>query len=289
MKGLERLGESMHYIEEHLDRKIEAEELASICCMSKFHFLRMFQMVTDMTLTSYIRNRRLTIAARELLHPNVKVIDIALKFGYETPESFAKAFRKMHGISPSEVKKTQNPNRITAFPPLTFQITVKGEGKMNYQIVEKPAFNVMGTGLKVSTRDGDNFKEVPAFWKEVNNGKVGQLLEDLKSDTGVFGICMEFAPEQEEFTYFVAVEKGEHVVPDGFVVKEIPASTWAVFHVVGAMPDAIQHTIKRIYAEWFPGTGYQHAGTAELEVYPPQRGKHSQEDYQTEIWIPIIK
>ncbi|MDL4840164.1 AraC family transcriptional regulator [Aquibacillus rhizosphaerae] len=287
MNGIRRLTLCIDYIEERLDSEINTEDLTAIFCTSKFHLLRTFHMLTGFTLVEYIRNRRLTIAAQELFSQEAKIIDVALKYGYETPESFSKAFQKFHGIRPSEVKKLGK--RIKAFPPLSFQIIVKGDEGMDYKIVEKPAFHVIGKGMKVTTRYDENFKRIPEFWQEVNNSETGTLLKNLASSLGMLGICMDFTPDQDSFTYLIGVEKGDHLVPDGMEEKEVPSTTWAVFDVVGSMPDAIQNMTKRIYSEWFPATNYKHAGTAEIEVYPPQKNDPFSVDYKTQIWVPITK
>ncbi|MCT2538163.1 GyrI-like domain-containing protein [Aquibacillus koreensis] len=138
-------------------------------------------------------------------------------------------------------------------------------------------------------KGGENFKVIPEFWNDMNNSSTGELLEGLAIDFGMLGICMHFSPEQDSFTYFIGIEKGAHGLPQGLEVEEIPSSTWAVFDVTGAMPDAIQDMTKKIHAEWFPATGYQHAGTPEMEVYLPQEISPNSAGYRTQIWIPVVK
>ncbi|WP_186575982.1 AraC family transcriptional regulator [Aquibacillus kalidii] len=285
MNGIQHLSNCIDYIEARLDQEIDVDTLATIFCSSKFHFLRMFRMITGFTVAEYVRNRRLTLSAGEIITHDMKIIDVALKYGYETPESFSKAFRKLHGISPTQAKRKAT--NLKAFPPLSFQIKVKGEESMDYNIKETNSFQVIGKELRVTTRNGENFRRIPQFWDEFNNSETAKVLEKQIGLLGMLGICMEFAPDQEEFTYFIGVEKGGYHYSDGLVVKEIPKTTWAVFPVVGAMPDAIQETTKRIYSEWFPATGYKHAGSPEIEVYPDQKESIHSSNYRTEIWIPI--
>ncbi|WP_407270207.1 effector binding domain-containing protein [Radiobacillus sp. PE A8.2] len=287
MDEFKRLSACLSYIEANLDQQIEMEQLSTIFCGSKFHFLRMFQIITGFTVAEYIRNRRLTLAAKELTATHVKVIDIALKYGYETPESFSKAFRKMHGISPSKAKRSQD--MLKAFPPLSFQITVKGLENMNYKIVEKDAFQVIGKGIRVTMKDEENFTEIPQFWQDIYKSDVGELIESHAGDLGMLGACLEYESEADAFIYFIGVEKGFAEVPEQLEENQIPASTWAVFEVVGPMPEAIQETTKRIFSEWFPATGFVHAGTADIEVYPPQKATPQDADYRTEIWMPVKK
>lgn len=223
------------------------------------------------------------------------MLDVALKYGYDTPESFAKAFRKVHGISPSQARGAGA--SLKAFPRLSFHITLKGDKDMDYRIVDKPAFKVVGKALKTTTIENQNLQDIPKFWGECWQNGDGNRLSSMIDDKGQFGdsllgICMDYSREQEEFTYLIAVEKGENfagAVPEGFVEKLIPAATWAIFESIGPMPNAIQEVWKRIFSEWFPSTGYEHSGGPELEVYPPPKGSTSDADYRCEVWIPIVK
>lgn len=214
------------------------------------------------------------------------MIDVALRFGYETPESFSKAFRKIHGINPSAVR--QNSQQLKAYPKLSFQIQLKGDVEMDYKIVGKDAFQVVGKGIRTSTVNGENHREIPKFWNESNsNGFVEKLEEDCGS-LGIIGACMEFDTTQEKLTYLICAEKNGKDIPSDWEEKKIPASTWAVFESVGAMPGAIPKTWDRIFFEWFPSTGYEHAGGPELEVYST-KGDTNADDYRCEVWIPIVK
>ncbi|MGF2614837.1 AraC family transcriptional regulator [Rossellomorea vietnamensis] len=283
MEMLQRMNQCIDYIEKHLHDIIEMEELARITYSSKFHFQRMFSMLTGFTVAEYIRKRRLTLAAQELSNSGAKVIDVALRYGYETPESFSKAFRKAHGVSPSNVRNQGV--SLKAFPRISFQIQLKGEKEMNYRIVEKDSFNVTGVGKRMSTANGENHKEIPKFWDEVNrNGKANEIVEAADAKE-ILGFCMEFDHAKEEFTYFIGA--GTVKEQDKFEAKRIPAATYAVFESVGAMPHAIQNVWERVFSEWFPSTGYEHAGGPEFELYPP--GDVNSEEYRCEVWIPIKK
>ncbi|RSK29299.1 AraC family transcriptional regulator [Bacillus sp. HMF5848] len=276
---------SIDYLEKHLEDRLDIEQAAKEAYMSKFHYQRMFHMLTGITVAEYVRKRKLTLAAQELIVSKTKIIDLALKYGYETPESFSKAFRKLHGVSPSEARNHNTP--LKAIPRLSFQIQIKGEEDMNYRIVEKDAFEVIGKTMRVSTVNGENFKRIPEFWQTCNSDGASEGLMQDASDLGMLGICMEFEMEQESFTYMIAVEKNNGLHSDNFVVKKIPSATWAVFEVIGPMPHAIQAVWKRIYGEWFPSTNYEHANAPEIEVYPS--GDPTSENYKTEIWIPVVK
>lgn len=156
---------------------------------------------------------------------------------------------------------------------------------MDYKIVERASFQVVGKTLKVSTRDGENLKQIPHFWSECNEDGTCMKICSLNETKPMLGICMDAELEKEQFTYMIAVEKPEGKSLEPFEIAEIPQSTWAVFPSVGPMPGAIQKVWERIFQEWFPSTGYEHAGTPELEVYP--MGDSNSEDYRCEVWVPI--
>lgn len=284
MEGLQRMLHAIEFVEKNLDNDLFIEDIARSACMSKFHFQRMFHMLTSYTVSEYIRNRRITVAAQELVYSNSKVIDVAMKYGYESPEAFTKAFRKIHGISPTVAKK--NSQSLKAYPKLSFQIQLKGDVEMDYKIVEKKTFTVVGKSIRTTTLEGENNKRIAAFWNESNeNGFTEELAKNCGS-LGLIGICMDFDKQQENLTYLICAEKQMENVPSDWEEKEIPAASWAVFPVHGAMPDAMPKIWERIFSEWFPATGYEHAGGPEMEVYLSDADPSS-EDYYSEIWIPI--
>ncbi|MDQ0177962.1 AraC family transcriptional regulator [Bacillus chungangensis] len=285
MEALQRMNDSLDYMEQHLVDAFSIEEAAALSCMSKFHFQRMFQMLTGMTVGEYMRKRRLTLAAQDLANSQMKVIEAALKYGYESPESFSKAFRKLHSISPSEARSSGQ--LLKAFPRLSFHIQLKGAIEMNYKLVEKEAFTIAGKGLRLKMGDKKNNEVIPAFWEECNTNGFSERLEQHAGELGVVGACMDFDHEAEMFTYFIGAEDTSKHMDDHSELKNIPAATWGVFEVIGPMPNAIQEAWQRIFHEWFPSTGYEHAGGMEFEAYSP--GDPFADDYRTEIWVPVIK
>lgn len=285
MEWLQRMANAVDYMEEHLEEPIEVARIAEVAYSSSFHFQRMFHILTGNTVVEYIRKRRLTLAARELAEKKAKVIDIALKYGYETPEAFTKAFKRLHGISPAEARRPGI--SLKAFPRISLEFALKGNQNLEYKIVERETFLVVGKALKVSTKDGENFKRIPRFWEECNQeGTCEKLCIDF-SAREILGICADIEHDKEQLTYLIAVKGGERYTGKEYVVKSIPASSWAVFTSVGSIPGAIQKVWKSIFQEWFPATGYEHACAPELEVYPP--GNTSAADYRCEVWIPVIK
>ncbi len=278
--------ESIEYIEENLDGELTVEAIAQKAYMSKFHFQRMFSMLTGFTVSEYVRNRRLTKAAQEIINSDVKIIDIAMKYGYESPEAFTKAFRSIHGISPTFAKK--DIHSLKAFPKLSFHIQIKGDVEMDYKIVEKESFHVVGKSIRTTTIGGENNRKIAAFWNESNTNGFSRELAKNCGPLGLLGICMDFDQQQENLTYFIATEKNVKSIPEEWEERVIPSATWAVFSVIGAMPDAMPKVWERIFSEWFPATGYEHAGGPEMEVYLSEDDPSS-EDYYSEIWVPIKK
>ncbi|WP_211326478.1 AraC family transcriptional regulator [Paenibacillus flagellatus] len=283
MEWLNRMMDALDLMERHMDRPLPVEEIAKAAYSSPFHFQRMFYMVTGMTVAEYMRKRRLTLAAQELSMSSAKVVDVALKYGYDSPESFAKAFRKLHGVSPSEARDKSVP--LKAYPRISFHLSLRGDKEMDYRIVEKEAFRVVGMTVVVETQEGEHNKRIPELWRQCNSDGTSAKLGSLSRDGNVLGICLDM--KQDRFTYMIGAEPRPDADAGEFAEREIPAATWAVFTSVGPMPGAIQEVWRRIFQEWFPSTGYEHSGKPDLEVYP--EGDVGSDDYRCEVWVPVVK
>ncbi len=284
MEWLDRLNNAIDYMEKNLDQEIDYNEAAKISCCSLFHFQRMFSFVAGIGPSDYVRQRRMTLAAFDLLNSSDKVIDIALKYGYNSPTAFTRAFTAVHGIAPSMVRVHGVP--LKAFPRITFTLSIKGGKEMKYRLEEKAEMRFVGKKEIVSNANGQNFARIPQIWEEVNKDGTCDRVQALSNQqpAGVFGICANF--REAEFDYYVA-SASDQPVPDGMDELLVPASLWVIFECIGPMPDAIQEVWKRIYSEWFPTSGYEHAGTAELEWYSD--GDTDAADYLSEVWIPVVK
>lgn len=283
MEWLDRLNYAINYIEGNLENDLDIHAVAREAASSSFHFQKIFLVLTGVTIAEYVRRRRLTLAAQELAASKVKIIDVALKYGYETPESFTKAFNKLHGVPPSQVRKGA---QLAAYPRISFKLSIQGDESMNYRIVEKESFKVAAKTLKVTTQNGQNLKLIPDFWTQCNQDGTSDRLSAL-SNKCLIGICLnDFDKQMETFTYAIAVEVDNSDAGE-FQLIEIPAATWAVFESIGPLPKSIQDVWARIYQEWFPATGYVHAGLPELEVYDDSDCNDA--NYHSEVWIPIKK
>lgn len=284
MEWLDRFNKAINYIEQRLDGEIDLEKAAMIACCSTYHFQRMFSYIADIPLSEYIRRRRMSKAAIDLQSGHEKIIDIALKYGYDSPTAFNRAFQSIHGIAPSFAKT--HGATLKAFPPISFKITIKGDIEMKYRIEKKEAFKIIGVKKHYSASIEQCFASVPIFWQEtIQNGIIPKLcLLNNKEPYGVIGLstCMD----SRNFDYFIAVTS-DKACPADMEEYIVPQCTWAVFECVGAMPDAMQNLQKRIVAEWLPSSGYEYANAPDIEIY--FEGEQTSADYKCEAWLPIIK
>jgi AraC family transcriptional regulator len=293
MEWSDRMNAAIDYIEENLAGEIDLKRAAEIACCSFFHFLRMFFAIIGVTPSEYIRQRRLTLAAMELTSNDIKVIDVAVKYGYSSPVSFTRAFRNVHGITPQAARTSGV--KLVAFPRISFYVSVKGRSVMDYHLVEKPAFDVIGKSRKTTTVNKENYKALPRFWAEFKASKDFKTVHDLLAvkqgvvtGDSILGVCIPNENKNlEEFVYAIGIEKMGKNVPAGFEEIHVPAATWAVFDVTGPAAKSVQDTIDRIYGEWFPSTGYEEAPLPELEVYFP--GDMNRPEYRCQVWVPVVK
>ena len=268
---------AIRYIEDNITEDLTVEDIAACSYVSAFYFQRIFSVLCGVTVGEYIRNRRLTLAAQELSRENDKVINIAMKYGYESPDSFARAFARFHGVSPSAA--TKKGARLRAYAPLHIKISMEGGTMLEYKIAEKEAFTVMGKSKKFNT--DTSYDEIPRFWREHMESRENQII------CGMYGICMDV--DGKIFDYLIAdnyIPWNE--VPYGYITKVIPAGTWAIFPCRGALPKSLQDVNTKIWSEWLPNCReYRLGGNYSIELYAPLA--ENPEDTYCEIWVPIEK
>ncbi|MDD3705193.1 MAG: AraC family transcriptional regulator [Clostridiaceae bacterium] len=289
MDSLSSMNKALANIEEHLTEDIDYSELSRIACCSEYHFKRMFSFLSGISLSEYIRRRRLTLAALDLKDTNLRIIDAAVKYGYSSADSFSRAFHSMHGILPSEARSENT--QLKAYPRMTFQLSIKGGCEMNYRIVEKESFKLVGFK-----------KRVPVIFEGVNPGiaKMTELLtpeviKQLKAisnvePTGIISASTNFSEgrmeEKGELDHYIGVATSIDETAK-FDVLKVEAGTWAVFESIGPFPEALQNVWGRIYSEWFPSSGYEAVkGPEILWNESPDTGNPK---YRSEIWIPVKK
>ena len=267
--------ESIDYIEQNLTETLDVEEIAGKAALSPFYYQRIFGALCNMTVGDYIRARRMTLAAQELAGSGSKVIDVALRYGYDSPDSFAKAFQRFHGVTPSQAREKGIPLRSLA--PLHIKITLEGGSMLDYRIVEKAPFTVVGVKRRFDTETC--YQEIPKFWDE--------WMSDMKGLKGMFGVCMDM--DGKTLDYWIAdLYVPWEEIPEGCEVYQIPGSLWAEFTCKGPLPESLQSVNTKIWSEWLPSLqGYSLAGSYSMEVYAPPAEKP--EDTLSYIWIPLKK
>lgn len=284
MEWTNAIQSAINFIEQHITENISAEDVANHVHISSFYFQKGFRMLCGFSVIEYIRKRRLALAGGDLATTDMKIIDIAMKYGYDSPDSFTKAFTRFHGVSPTMVRKDDV--MIKTFAPLKLEISLKGGYLMNYKIIDKESFTVLGVSKEFNY---ENCKqEIPLFWQshyEKGNGKYV---------CGMFGINIDEKMGNDSFEYLIAdLYDSKMEIPEGFVTRTIPAFTWAVFSCVGPMPTALQDVSTKIFSEWLPALKeYEFAAGYCVEMYDAADkypNGTQDENYHTEIWIPIQK
>lgn len=289
MEWITGIQRAINYMEEHMLEEIDYEAAAKEACSSTFHFQRVFGILCGFSMGDYIRMRRLSLAAEELIQTDSRVIDIALKYGYDTPEGFTRAFVRFHGIPPTEARRGGN---VKSFSRLSVKLILTGGSMMDYRIEKMDAFQVI-CRRKTVHKPGEETAaaDISAFWREcAADGTTKKLVDCYSGEPrlkGLLGICFSAEMEGEEFPYGIGVEyDGRPVEEEGLEIVEIPARTFAVFPCRGKMPDAFEETYRKIVSEFFPQSSrYEYGQGIELEVYPSDQV--SDPDYACEIWIAV--
>lgn len=294
MDWLNRMNRALDYIEENLTGEIDKQHIAKLACCSEFHFYRLFSFISGISLGEYIRHRRLTKAAFEVRNSNIKIIDLALNYGYESPEAFTRAFQKLHGVTPTLARNEGV--SLKAYPRITFHISIKGDVAMDYRIESKEGFTVYGIEEIFTNENGENLKEIPMFWKKVvDDGRYDRLVksgnnEPSKVACPVNSICDYRKTAGNSFPYMLFSFLTDESNTKGYTIVDVPAATWAIFktkeHSMEETAAVLQDLIKRVYTEWLPTANYEKVDGYELEMYYKniKTGKH-----YCETWIRVVQ
>ena len=286
MEWTRSLRQAINYMETHLLEDIGAEEVAAAVHISPVYFQKGFKIMTGLTVGEYIRGRRLYMAALDLLAGDCPVIELAYRYGYDTPESFTKAFSRFHGVSPSQLRG--NSRKIRTFLPLKITIQIQGGNDMDYRVEQMEAFQIIG--FKREFAYDSSFQKIPQFWDEFNAG-CSRLPADAAETVercmiGEFGVCLEDMPGTGKFHYIIGGRYDGGAVPEGMEVVEIPGALWAKFTCTGPLPGSLQSVNERIFKEWLPGNpDYEFAMDMNIEWY--SAGDMLSADYESGIWIPV--
>ncbi|MDO5561355.1 MAG: AraC family transcriptional regulator [bacterium] len=274
----------MAYIEDNLAQDVNLEKVARYVSISPFYLQKGFAILCGYSMSEYIRNRKLSVAGQDLINTDEKIIDIAIKYGYESADSFTKAFTRFHGSNPSAVRK--GGKTIKEFSPLKVNLILKGGCTMQYKIEEKKAFEVVGL-TKIIKYDEASV-EVPKLW---------QGASAACAQNGIctrYGISIDEARDGKEFEYLIGDDYAPgQKLPTGFAVKEIPAHTWAIFTCNGRADKSMATMNQKIFQEWLPNSAdYEIAAGYNVEMYADPKDFAQgvlDKNYYCELWIPVQK
>ena len=309
MDWLTSFKKAIDYMETHMLSDIGAKDVADAVHISPSYFQKSFKIVTGYSIGEYLRNRRLYLAGMDVLNAvpadnsplqkNPKaltdktVLDLAYKYGYDTPESFTKAFSRFHGMSPTQLKS--QPTKIKVFLPLIVEISIRGGNKMEFQLEKRQSMQMIGLG-RIFSYD-TSYQDIPKFWcdfcsryctQDTPASPEEQAIRQTIAEciVGEFGVCVEDIDDGEHFHYYIAGAYQGGAVPEGMSVFEIPASEWAKFNCIGRIPQSLQTVNTRIFSEWLPGNQeFEMSMPMNIEWY--SNGNTESDDYVSAIWIPV--
>lgn len=283
------LSSCVNWIEAHLLEGVTAQDAAEQVYISPLYLQKGFQILTGWTISEYIRNRRLYLAALDVRDTEERIIDIAYKYGYDTPESFTKAFSRFHGVSPMQMRRDKSAPKV--FLPLKISIVIQGGNRMDFTVTHIPAFKVIGFSREFSFES--SYKDIPAFWDELN-ARFSEDSQDpcaaavKKYGIGEFGVCID-DNGSKSFRYMIAGRYDGGEIPAEMEIYDIPACDWAKFKCIGALrpqPTALQSLNTQIFRDWLPNNPeYEIAAGLNLEWYSV--GDTASDDYESGIWLPV--
>ncbi len=284
MEWLKKLGAAIDYIEENLDKEISYDEAARIACCSTYYFQRIFSYVAGVSLSEYIRRRKMTQAAFDLQRTENKIIDVAYKYGYSSPTSFNRAFKSVHGIAPIAAKNMGC--TLCAYPSIQFSIKVSGGSAMSYHIERKETVRILGIRTPLVEDAEENMRNVPVFWKQALQEDYISKISTLSNGNpeGILGVSVYNNPE--DIYYYIATTS-DKPTPQDMVEYTIPAAMWVIFENDGIFKEDVQSVFRRFLTEFLPFSGYEYAGLPDVEVYPFSKGQPLRG--HSEVWIAIKK
>lgn len=293
MEWIECIKQTISFIETHLLEKINSEDIAMKVCISPFYLQTGFKMMTGYTIGEYIRSRRLYLSALDVIAGKEKIIDIAYKYGYETPESFTKAFNRFHSASPNQIRK--KPDAVKIFLPLKIKVSIQGGHEMDYVVEKMESFKIIGFKREMCFEN--SYFEIPKFWDQFCQKYMTPLMSKRKAENeleetiyncgvGEFGVCIDDIGKDGKFHYLIGGRYTDGKVPEGMEVFELPEIEWAKFSCKGPMPGALQSVNTYLFKEWLPGNpDYLIAMGINIEWY--SQGDTQSLDYESAIWVPV--
>ena len=294
MEWILAIRNTLNYIENNLTNVLEIDEISRHVGVSSFYLQKGFAIATSYSISEYIKSRRLSLAAEEVKNSKNNIIGIAYKYGYETPESFTKAFIRFHGVSPSKMREKKLQHH--QFDPLIIDLVIKGGNKMDYKITKMLSLKVIGFQKEFTFEEA--YEKIPKFWDEVFTKKFANICAGKKPNNayeqaivdnsiGEYGVCIDDIGNGK-FRYLIAGRYLGGEVPEGMVVYEFPYGEWAIFNCVGPIPESLQNLNTRIFKEWLPNNPeFELDGNANIEWYDVVKDDNTEANYHSAIWIPI--
>ncbi len=277
----------VEHIEAHLGEELDVAAVARVHGTTEYHLRRMFSSLAGMPMSEYVRRRRMTVAAGDLVGDE-ELLAIAVRYGYGSTEAFARAFRAVHGTAPAAVRRDGGPLR--AQPQLRFRLTVEGSIPMDTRIIDRPAFRLVGHAARVPLVHRGTNPAIRAHITALPATEHARLRELSDTDpSGLLQVSADVDPdysEGSELTYLHGVAReDDSPVPVDLDVIEVPAGTWAVFRTIGAYPDALQTTWAATATDWFPANPWRlRQGPSIVSVLDRT------DDFSTatcELWLPV--
>jgi len=289
MDLLTQLNQAMAYVEEHICDDIALADISSVTSYSEFHFGRLFYYIADIPLSEYVRKRKLSLAAMDLQSGCDKVIDLAVKYGYDSADSFTRAFVKQHGVTPTIARKSGVVLKI--FPPMTFQIKIEGVHGMNWRIEQKDAFEVVGIERRFKNDETD---KISGFWDEKFKDGSWEKLKRQAGRDDIMGVCGHMGDQVGDFLYMIGMFTEKGADTNGFTVIKVPAATWAVFRSddfdQNPYGTEIPKLFQNAYKEWLPSSDYEKVEGCDGEIYNMEfYGITDSGKYFEEVWLSVVK
>ncbi|MGG5330659.1 AraC family transcriptional regulator [Enterococcus sp. AZ163] len=284
MDWIEKMNAAIIYIEQHITTTLNTEDIAKVADCSAYHFQRMFAYMTGIPLSEYIRRRRMTLAVVDLKSKDMKVIDVALKYGYHSPTAFNRAFQRVHGIPPSLAKLDGVP--VKSYSPISFQMVIKGAESLDFRIEVKQSFRVVGISIPLFGDFASMTEPVELIWKLAENNGTIQKLKSLmgKESSGLLEVML---PDEhaESWHYWISVETDAPITEESLKEYIVDPYTWAIFSYEGKTIEETQELGKRVISEWLPTSGYEYDNGPDISVHANAGTTGAILEY----WLPIEK
>ena len=293
--SIQLIQQAICYMEEHICENISYAEIAKSVHMSSYNFHRTFSFIVGMTANEYIRKRRLTLAAQELQTTDISVTDVAYKYGYESPESFSKAFSRFHGSTPKQAK--QKGTKLHLFNPLVIKIILEGGSIMDYRIEhrERQQFIALVKAFPNEISNDDNDHSIPDFWTECSEKNLIEPMRLLRAEgkRDLYGLCSPLRDSETHFNYGIGImidedtdtTKLEHFTQNGYSIWETEPADYAVFKCYGSDGDCLGETWSKFFKEFVPQTGYTQTDDTDYEIY----FENGESGLFCELWVPVKK